>query len=155
MNFTICIVRFQQKKNPYFWTFSTTSGLHEKWMTLEKVRVPGWWTHCRWVRTERFIQLFMHSLKHSGCMRAVKWKVITALILIFIQTHSAVQVKLTHTRLGTQHRLFIHKLQMSLNFFYGIFPSQCLAWLALLTPLSLRTLCLLCVFIVFNTWICG
>ncbi len=71
------------------------AALHEKWMALEGKRLPGWWTRSRWVHTERFIQLFMHSLKHGICLRAVKWRVIIVLILIFIQVPSAAQVTLT------------------------------------------------------------
>lgn len=58
-------------------------------MALEGVRVPGWWTHSRWVHTERLMQLFRHSLKHGICLWAGKWRVITALILIFIQVLSS------------------------------------------------------------------
>lgn len=58
-------------------------------MASEGVRVPGWWTHSRWVHTERLMQLFRHSLKHGICLWASKWRVITALILIFIQVLSS------------------------------------------------------------------
>lgn len=43
---------------------------------------------------ETFIQLFMLSLRPG----VFKWRVITALPLIFIQARSAVQVLLTHIR---------------------------------------------------------
>lgn len=46
---------------------SSLMGLHEKWMPLAGVQVPGWWTCCRRVHAERFIQLFIHSLRFGTC----------------------------------------------------------------------------------------
>lgn len=76
-------------------SITSSSGMKNGWPWRE-LRSGGWWTRCRWVHAERFIRLFMHSLKLGICSRAVKWRLITALIWIFMQEPSAPLVILTH-----------------------------------------------------------
>lgn len=77
------------------------------------------------MHAERFIQLFKHSLRLGICSRAVKWRVIIALILIFMQDPSASRGH-PDPHLATQGphpewatAIYLHNCRIKMGYFYG------------------------------------